>query len=316
MVNTSVQQWRPDGASASLWAEVQARYGSRAQNKGFWAGSGATTWNITSHNADNQGIAHAVDIGVDIEGDGTGLLVADADWLFNKHLRAIGRADYLAGRHGRLAYVIYNGQIFGDHTGWDNRAYTGSSPHRDHGHISTTFDYYWGDPPPQTAQWEWDSRASWGISGALIPASSITPIEEEDFLMALTPDEETAFKHATFTKAGQEERARVDADVLLSSRVPMLDGGEATVAELFATVDKRLKEIKAATDKLPSLDTDLRGEADIQRADRIAKDSALVKLTALLAEKQGLSVDDIRAGVASAIADSIRIDVTFGNTQP
>lgn len=190
MVNLAVGQWRPDGAAASLWAEVQAWAGTRAQTKGFFAGSGPTTWNVTSHNADNQGIAHAVDIGVDIEGDGTGLTHDQAHWLFNVHLRAIGRADQQAGRHGRLAYIIYNGYIFGDHTGWDNRAYTGSSPHRDHGHISTTFDYYWGDPPPQTAQWEWDDRSPWGIVGGLVPAGSVTPIPtysaDEQFFIDLS----------------------------------------------------------------------------------------------------------------------------------
>lgn len=177
MVDMNVPYVRPDRATLTLWNEIAVRYGAAAQNKGFVTGYKAPG-NVTSHNADSNGITHAVDIGVDIEGDGTGIPVAEAEAVFQQILAS-----------GKAKYAIYNRRIASVNTGWECWAYTGSSPHLDHIHVSTAWDYAWGDPCPTPAS-EYDSTAPWGVSG-ISPAGggTITPIEE-GFLMALTDKEQ------------------------------------------------------------------------------------------------------------------------------
>lgn len=168
MVNMAVPYSRPDRASLTLWNEVVARYGARAQNKGFVTGYKAPG-NVTSHNADAHGVTHAVDLGVDIEGDGSGIPVAEAESIALQICRS-----------GKAKYVIYNRRIASVNTGWEWWAYTGASPHLDHIHVSTAWDFYWGDPCP-TPNTETDSMTGWGIAG-INPAGggTITPIEEDD----------------------------------------------------------------------------------------------------------------------------------------
>lgn len=169
MANLAVRYQRPDKSTARLFAEVRLAFGDpRAENKGFVAGSGPTTWNESSHNADAFGVAHAVDIGVDIEGDGTGIPVEAAEPL----------ANFLRGFIGsRIAYVIYNRRIDSGN-GW--QPYTGESPHQDHIHVSTTWDYFWGDYAPAMA-WNPDDGAVWGVGGSITPGGgSVRPIPKED----------------------------------------------------------------------------------------------------------------------------------------
>ena len=194
MVNLSVAYQRPDKSTAKLFAEVRLAFGDpRAENKGFVAGSGPTTWNESSHNADAYGIAHAVDIGVDIEGDGTGIPVSAAEPL----------ANFLRGFIGsRIAYVIYNHRIDSGN-GWE--PYGGESPHEDHIHVSTTWDYYWGDYAPAMA-WNPDDGSVWGIAGSITPGGSqVRPIETKDwFDMATKQDLIDAIPAALASPAGQK----------------------------------------------------------------------------------------------------------------
>ncbi|MHA7270389.1 hypothetical protein [Arthrobacter sp. HLT1-20] len=188
MVNLAVPYRNPVPAAATMWREVQAAWPDCAENKGFVAGSGPTTWNISSHNADADGYAHALDIGVDIEGDGTGIPI-QAGIDLSEHLRQLGYKEWKSGRAGRLAYIIHRGQIAGDHTGWQWVKYTGASPHYDHIHISFSYDYFWGDPIWETSS-DVYSTAPWGIATIVSgQGSDITPITEEGFLMAL-PDQD------------------------------------------------------------------------------------------------------------------------------
>lgn len=170
MVNMNVHYRGPDGMSAQLLAEVQARYGARAQNKGFVTGymDAARAGQTGGHFADQYGITHAVDIGVDIESDGSGLLPADALKLA-EHLQALGAA----GKHpfSRRGYLIHDmsttttpaPRIAGFHTGWKWTTYTGASPHSDHIHVTTGGDQQWGGAP-QLAPSVYNSRQSWGIA--------------------------------------------------------------------------------------------------------------------------------------------------------
>lgn len=182
MVNLNVGYAGPVPAALTLWNEIVARWGSAAQNKGFVAGSGATTWNITSHNADNLGRAHALDIGVDIELDGSGIPEKDAIDLA-EHLRSLGHAEWASGKAGRLAYIIYRKQIAGDHTGWAWTPYTGASPHYDHIHVSFSFDFAWGDSVWEATA-EYNSTASWGVASILSGFDSGIEVIQEDTLSA------------------------------------------------------------------------------------------------------------------------------------
>lgn len=174
MVNMAVPYSRPDRASLTLWNEVAERFGARAQNKGFVTGYKAAG-NVTSHNADANGVTHAVDLGVDIEGDGTGIPVAEAEGVALAIIRS-----------GKAKYVIYNRRIASANTGWEWWPYNGASPHLDHIHVSTAWDFYWGDPCPTPAS-ETDSTAAWGVLGGVSPAGggTITPIEEDDIMASI-----------------------------------------------------------------------------------------------------------------------------------
>lgn len=197
MTNMSVTYRGPDGMSAQLWDEVRARYGARAQNKGFVTGymGVAAAGETGGHFADQHGVTHAVDIGVDIEADGTGLLPADALALA-EHLRALGAA----GRHpfARRGYLIHDmsktlavaPRIAGFHTGWKWELYRGASPHSDHIHVTTGGDQQWGSAP-QLVPAVYNSRQSWGIatagtstggggavSGAMRPVPAMYPITQ------------------------------------------------------------------------------------------------------------------------------------------
>lgn len=196
-MNLSVQYRGPDGLSQQLWDEVRARYGARAQNKGFVTGymDAARAGQTGGHFADQHGITHAIDIGVDIESDGTGLLPKDALALA-EHLRELGAA----GVHPfvKRGYLIHDmsttttpaPRIAGFHTGWKWQVYTGASPHSDHIHVTTGGDQQWGGPP-QLSPSVYNSKQSWGVakattatgggntvSGAMRPVPEMYPITQ------------------------------------------------------------------------------------------------------------------------------------------
>lgn len=151
MVNLNVQYRRAGISLRRLMAEIRAWRPGALQNKGFITGY-KSAGNYSGHNADSKGITHAVDIGVDIENDGTGLDPADAARLV-EHLRK--------NCHRWIQYIIYNGRICGNHTNWQWAFYAGASPHTDHIHISEC-DLYYGDPSPIPAS-VYDAKHSWGI---------------------------------------------------------------------------------------------------------------------------------------------------------
>lgn len=169
MVNMAVPYRGPDGLSAQLWAEVQARFGARAQNLGFVTGypEAARRGETGGHFPDRHGITHAIDIGVDIQADGTGLLPADALWLA-EYLRTVGAGG--AHPFGREGYLIHDmsktlqaaPKIAGAYNDWTWEPYRGASPHSDHIHITTAGDQQWGEAPKLPPA-VYDSRQSWGI---------------------------------------------------------------------------------------------------------------------------------------------------------
>jgi hypothetical protein len=180
MPDLTVRYQRPNHALATLVAEVRARYGAPARVD-YVAGTGPTTWNVTGHNADARGVCHAADLFVGSPGNLSTAQGAELSEL----LRAEGPRGYIDGHPDRLFYIIYNGRMAGDFTGWDWVAYGGSSPHTDHIHISTC-DTYWGDPAP-VSPLDYDSAAPWGI--ALAPAGTITALQEDEDMANVPQDE-------------------------------------------------------------------------------------------------------------------------------
>lgn len=188
-MDLSVSYVGPDGMSLQLLNEIKQKYGSRAQNKGFVTGymASARAGETGGHFADRHGITHAVDIGVDIESDGSGLLPADALKLA-EHLRSLGAS----GKHpfSRRGYLIHDlsttttpaPRIAGFHTGWKWVVYTGASPHSDHIHVTTGGDQQWGGPP-QLLPASYNSRQSWGVAnissgGGNDVSGSMRPVPE------------------------------------------------------------------------------------------------------------------------------------------
>lgn len=170
MVNMAIAYRGPDGMSQQLRDELVAKYGNRFQNKGFVTGymESAKAGQTGGHFADKHGITHAIDIGVDIESDGSGLLPADAMALA-EHLRLLGKA----GKHpfSRQGYLIHDMSktttpkplIAGAFNNWEWQHYAGSSPHSDHIHLTTAGDQQWGEMPRLDPS-VYNSRAGWGVA--------------------------------------------------------------------------------------------------------------------------------------------------------
>lgn len=145
---------RPDFAVQTLWNEVVDRWGIRAQNKALFAGQEPELFGCDAHNIDAHGICHALDLGVESDGDGAGLSHSDAAWLA-EHLRMVGM------KSDRFAYLMHHGRIAGQFSGWKWADYFGSNSGMDRIHISIC-DQPWGAPPPIDFK-VFDSAAGWGI---------------------------------------------------------------------------------------------------------------------------------------------------------
>jgi hypothetical protein len=184
MVDLTVPYRRPDGALLTLRDEVYAVYGRPVRAAEFVTGYKAPG-NFTGHNADANGIVHAVDLFTDDSGN----IPQPQGRALAEQLRQIGAAT------GRFSYLIHDmgevdvePMIAGQFNGWAWQPYTGSSAHSDHIHVSIC-DLYWGDPAPVGPD-VYDSTAPWNL-GTVIPASgSTTPIQEDDMgtLEAITPE--------------------------------------------------------------------------------------------------------------------------------
>jgi hypothetical protein len=147
------------------------------------------------------------------------------------------------------------------------------------------------------------------VSGITLQGT-ITPLQEEGFLMALTDQQQKDLHYAICTDEGRQIHAQKFADVVFRTSLKMLDGGRPTFEEVLAVSNDRLGHIKRSTDLLQPLDVDVRGDLANKGAQLAALAAANGQLAALLAEKQGLSVDEIRAAIAGAVADGIKVTVS------
>lgn len=185
MVNMAVGYARPDRALLTLRDEVYAAYGYTPARASEFVTGYKSPSNFTGHNADANGVVHAVDIFTDESGN---LPEAAGRELAQKIVDEMKRRNLPRG------YVIHDMSpgapwpaIASYATGYQWVDYTGPEAHSDHIHVSMC-DMYWGDPAPVGPD-VYDSTASWNL-GATVKAASaptIQPIEE--FLMSL-PDQD------------------------------------------------------------------------------------------------------------------------------
>lgn len=180
MVNMNVAWAGPNPSLATFARELNARFGNPTRFYEYVTGY-KSPGNITSHNADAYGRGHGMDIFV---GEGHNISVEQGIDLAER-LRQEGKRGSIPGHPDRLAYIIHRGRIAGDHTGWEWVAYTGTADHYDHIHISSVFDYYWGDVVAGNPA-DYNSTAAWNLwsnSTSKPQGSDITPInpsEEDD----------------------------------------------------------------------------------------------------------------------------------------
>jgi len=174
MVNLSIVYAGPDGCLPVLTSELTARFGAPARPYEYVTGYKSTA-NISGHNADVNGRAHAVDIFV---GPGQSISVDQGIDLAERLCRE-GTYGSIAGYPDRLAYIIHRGRIAGDFSNWAWGPYTGADGHYDHIHVSSTYDYYWGDPVWESSL-DYNSTAPWNLySAAHAVPSTPAPVKPQ-----------------------------------------------------------------------------------------------------------------------------------------
>ncbi|WP_422934989.1 hypothetical protein [Sinomonas sp. P47F7] len=275
MPNMSVPYARPDRSLLTLRDEVYAVYGRPARAAEFVTGYKSPS-NFTGHNADSNGIVHAIDIFTDENGnipEAPGRALAE-------RLRVIGSVT------NRFSYLIHDmspgapaPMIAGQFNGWVWQAYTGSDPHSSHIHVSVC-DLYWGDPAPVGAD-VYDSTAPWGIAGVAAQGGNITPIT--------TPQEEDM---------GWQDRT-------LTSK----DGIPVSPEELLNSIDAKDEKILAALAPLASFIVDVRG--DLANKGKALAALAQIKSTDPQAIAQAV-VDAFGKDIAADVASKLSVVVTNG----
>lgn len=154
MVNMNVPYSRPNNALKTLVNELYDRWGLPARAPEYVTGYKSPS-NLTGHNADSNGIVHAVDL---FFSEGSKWTPARGKELAEL-LRKEGPRGAIPGHPDRMYYIIYQDRIAGDFSDWE---WMGSGyGHWDHIHVSTC-DMYWGDPAP-ISYLEYDSTAPWNL---------------------------------------------------------------------------------------------------------------------------------------------------------
>ena len=227
MVNMNVGWAGPNPSLAKLAGELNARFGPPKRHYEYVTGYKSPT-NITSHNADAYGRGHGMDIFV---GAGHNISVEQGIDLAER-LRLEGKKGSIPGHPDRLAYIIHRGRICGDHTGWEWVAYNGVADHYDHIHISSVFDYYWGDVVAGNPD-DYNSTAAWNLWTTALPqADNIIPIQEDE---VVTP----------------EDRLAIVRD-LLDYQLNQVGGGKITLANMLAEYRPHVAETHDKLTKLPN----------------------------------------------------------------
>lgn len=189
MPNMNVAYRGPDPSLIKLTSELRAHYGNPARTYEYVTGY-KDPGNFSGHNADSNGIVHAVDIFTDDHGN----IPQPEGRALAERLRQVGAAT------NRFSYLIHDmspgapkPMIAGQFNGWKWQAYGGADMHSDHIHVSIA-DLYWGDPCPVPAS-AYNNTAAWNVTGGSITkpqSGTVTPIKpiQKGFLMALTDAEQ------------------------------------------------------------------------------------------------------------------------------
>lgn len=130
-------------ALVKLREQVNANWPNRSKVSDGWIGDAAHAAVASDHNPNAQGVVTALDI-------------THHPGYFDAHALA---DRLISNRHPNLKYIISNGRIAGDWTGWTWRPYNGSNPHNKHIHVSV------GRGDDGRSQQPYDDTTSWNING-------------------------------------------------------------------------------------------------------------------------------------------------------
>lgn len=234
MVNMAVEWAGPNLSLATLVPELNGRFGAPTRPYEFVTGYKSAS-NYSGHNADANGRGHSMDIFV----GGANNISIEQGIDLAERLRLEGKRGSIPGHPDRLAYIIHRGRIAGDHTNWEWVAYTGLADHYDHIHVSSVFDYYWGDPVAGNPL-DYNSTAAWNLWATSTQGSDKTPIQE-DTLSAAEVNEINTFTQ----KAIQEERATIVAEIRAATT--------ATSNTVIAERKTIVQEVRANANALANL---------------------------------------------------------------
>jgi putative peptidoglycan binding protein len=149
--------WRVAGCILALRREIDARWPNRDRRSDGTIGDQRHCGPgrpPSDHCPNAAGVVRALDV------DSDGIAAA---WLA-EHVRSRGAAGDRRLANG--GYVIFNRRIASWSHGWRWRAYTGSSPHTDHIHISVSRDAAGYDAPGA-----WGVRTGGGTGGPTVPTT-------------------------------------------------------------------------------------------------------------------------------------------------
>ena len=188
MVNMAEPYMRPNYSLQTLKAELDRRHPGRTADLGFVTGY-KSPGNFTGHNADSNGICHAMDIGTQSYNGQAQAITAEQGRDLARYLCNLGKSGFGPLQYGYLIHDMgetdQRPMIAGAFNGWEWQTYNGAAAHSDHIHVST-IDLYWGDPVGIPAS-VYDSTQPWGIANGTItkPAGNGIQIIKEPVLELL-----------------------------------------------------------------------------------------------------------------------------------
>lgn len=140
-------------------AECNKKWPERDRSSDGWIGDPAHASRTSDHNPNAVGVVRAYDLDA-----GSGRDTAIGLWIA-EHVRRLGQSGFRSLQGG--GYVISASRIASEESGWAWRAYSGSSPHIAHTHVSVG-----------KSAIAYDYRGTWNIADnpIFVPAPQPTPV--------------------------------------------------------------------------------------------------------------------------------------------
>ena|SRR6478609_6734356 len=132
--------WRPAASLVALRNEINAIAPGRSKASDGTIGDAAHQQHHSDHNPDAEGMVRALDVTHDPAGGADMAIISE-------RLRV--------AKDRRATYIIFNRRIASETHGWTWRDYTGSSPHKEHMHVSVSANDSLAD-----------DTSPWGLVGA------------------------------------------------------------------------------------------------------------------------------------------------------